>query len=274
MLLLYKAPYADRALLLDVLETEKARLLGLINDPRHWLANTYIEGWTVQDVVCHLVDEIEEYLRRWDMTGEGNPTEGMDLVSYQEKLRAGALAHHSLPRVEAIARFTLAESKMREVFRNLTQGQWEGVHVYHSLFGLLPVSSYPVIQIADYMLHGWDIQWGLGDKAVRLDERSAGTLIGHVLNLWDYSFNRAAAEGVSMSYGIGTGGQHGGQWAVTVEGGGFRIEETEDLGGLRAIFRYRNAVDMVLTRFHRIAACEAGGDPDEIRAARRLFSGL
>ncbi len=274
MLQLYKAPYADRAVLLDILETEKARLLALINDPRHWLASTYVEGWTVQDVVCHLVDETEQYLRRSDMGGEGNPPQGMDLVSYQAKLRAAARAHHSLPRDEAIARFALAESRMRDVFRALTEEQWDGVHIYHSLFGLLPVSSYPQLQIADYMLHRWDIEWGLGDKAATLDENSAGALIGHVLNLWDYSFNRAAAEGVSMAYGIGTGGQHGGQWAVTVEDGEFRIEETEDLGGLRAIFRYRNAVDMVLTRFHRIAACEASGDPDEIRAARRLFSGL
>jgi hypothetical protein len=79
---------------------------------------------------------------------------------------------------------------------------------------------------------------------------------------------------VSMAFGIGTGGQHGGQWAVTVENGEFRIEETEDLGRLPAIFHYRNAADMVLTRFHRIAASEASGDPDQIRAARRLFSGL
>jgi hypothetical protein len=274
MLQLYKAPYADRGVLLDILETEKARLLGLINDPRHWLANTYVEGWTVQDVVCHLVDETELYLRRSEMAGEGHPPQGMDLVSYQAKLRAAARAHHSLPRDEAIARFTLAESRMRDVFRALTEEQWGGVHIHHSLFGPLPVSSYPQLQIADYMLHGWDIEWGLGDKAATLDEKSAGALIGHVLNLWDYSFNRAAAEGVSMAYGIGTGGQHGGQWAVTVEDGEFRIEETESLGGLRAIFYYRNAVDMVLTRFHRVAASDASGDPDEIRAARRLFSGL
>jgi hypothetical protein len=274
MLQLYKAPYADRAVLVDILETEKVRLLGLIDDPRHWVANTHVEGWTVQDVVCHLVDETEEFLCRWDRAGEGNPPQRMDLDSYRQRLRAGALAHHSLSRDEAIARFTLAESKMRDVFRNLTKEQWDGVHVYHSLFGIMPVSSYPQLQIADYMLHGWDIQRGLGDKLARLDEKSAGALVGHVLNLWDYSFNRAAAEGVSMAYGIGTGGRHGGQWVVSVENGEFRIEETDNLDGLQAIFRYRNAVDMVLTRFHRTAASEASGDPDEIRTARRLFSGL
>jgi hypothetical protein len=100
MLQLYKVTYAHRAVLLDTLETEKARLLDLINDPGHWLANTYVEGWTVQDVVCHLIDEAEEYLRRAETAGDGNPPHTMDLVSYREKLRAGALAHHSLPRDE------------------------------------------------------------------------------------------------------------------------------------------------------------------------------
>jgi hypothetical protein len=143
-----------------------------------------------------------------------------------------------------------------------------------NLFGAMPSSTFPAVQVADYMLHIWDIRWGQGDTTTRLDERSAGTLIPHLFSLWGYTFNRSAAAGASIAYGVRTGGAWGGQWKVVVADSQFVIEAVEDLSEVPAIFHYEDAAEMVLTRFSRIKAAKASGDPDAISSIRSLFSGL
>lgn len=207
---IYRTPYTGREALFEALIAEENRLVGLVSDPGNWRSDTDIDGWTVQDVVCHLIDETEDYLKRWHMAHRSELPEGMDLATFREKLRSGALIHRHLAQDEAIARFTTAASEMMAIFRGLTEEEWNGFNVAHPLFGVMPSSAFPAIQVTDYMLHSWDIHWGLGDRAIRLDERSAGTLIPHMFSLWGYTFDRSAAAGTSIAYGIRTGGAWGG----------------------------------------------------------------
>ncbi|HEV7976858.1 maleylpyruvate isomerase N-terminal domain-containing protein [Amycolatopsis sp.] len=271
---IYRTPYTGRDALLEALRAEEDRLVGVVSDPGNWSSGTYIDGWTVQDVVCHLIDETEDYLKRWDMARKGELPEGIDLATFREKLRSGALAHRHLAQDVAVARFTAAAAEMMAIFRDLTEEEWDGFTIAHPLFGAMPSSTFPAVQVADYMLHIWDIRWGQGDTTTRLDERSAGTLIPHLFSLWGYTFNHSAAAGAAISYGIRTGGAWGGQWKVVVAGSQFVIEAVEDLSEVPAIFHYEDAAEMVLSRFSRIKAAKASGDPDAINAIRSLFSGL
>jgi uncharacterized protein (TIGR03083 family) len=270
----YSTPYSGRSALFDALRTEEKRLVDLVIDPRIWASPTYIDGWTVQDVVCHLVDEAEDYLRRWEMARSCELPDAMDLATFREDLRRRALSYRQLTQDEAIARFAEAASAMTATFSGLTAEQWVGFNVAHPLFGVLPSSAFPAIQVTDYMLHYWDIRAGLGDTSITLDERSAATLIPHMFDLWRYTFDRSAAAGEPIAFGIRTDGAMGGQWKVVVADGGFSIDTVEDLAEVPVVFRYDDAAEMLLTRFQRIKAGTASGDPEAISRIRDLFSGL
>jgi uncharacterized protein (TIGR03083 family) len=270
----YITPYADRDTLLEALAVEEGRLVALVGDPGKWGCATHIDGWTVQDVACHLVDETEDYLKRWDMARRGEPSEVLDLATFREQLREGARAYRHLAQDEAVARFTAATSDMMAIFRGVTEQEWNRLNVSHPLFGSMPSAAFPAIQLADYMLHSWDIHWGLGDPTAKLDDRSAGTLMPHMFNVWHHTFNRDAAAGQRVAYGIRTEGPSGGQWKVTVSDGQFVIEAAKDLSDVPAIFRYAGAAELLLTRFHRIKGGTASGDPEAIGLVGSLFSGL
>jgi hypothetical protein len=63
--------HTGRDALLAALCAEEDRLVGVVSDPDNWRSDTQIDGWTVQDVVCHLIDDAENNLKRWDMARRG-----------------------------------------------------------------------------------------------------------------------------------------------------------------------------------------------------------
>lgn len=263
--------YSSKDEVLDVIRTERARFYKIIDDPANWKVDTRCEGWQVRDMVGHMIDVTEGYLNRWDMAHKGEQPDVVGLVVMGDDLNKGALALRSLSREEAISRLKAASNKMMGIFESLTEDDWNNFIVVHKFMGPLPTFFYPAFQIMDYGVHTWDMNWGLGDKDARLDERTAGVLLPYMFILWQYTVDQESAKGVDLTYGIKADGEWGGQWKVTVKDGQWSNEPADGLSDVDAVFHYEHPSDLVLTAYQRFDGGEASGDPDAIKKVRRLF---
>ncbi len=264
--------YSSKDVVLDVVKTERARFLEVVDNPDNWYVDTRCEGWQVRDLVGHMIDVTESYLNRWDIasTGEEAPA-GRGWVVMASDLNEGALAFRKLSRDEAIARLKNASNKLMKHFEALDEDSWNNYMVSHVFSGPVPAFCYPAFQIMDYGVHTWDMHWGLGKKDELLDERTAGVLIPYMFVIWQYSVDQEAAKGVDITYGIKVDGEWGGTWKARVKDGQFTYESTDDLSDAQAVFHFNNPSDMVLTTYQRFQGGEATGDPDVIDKARNVF---
>jgi uncharacterized protein (TIGR03083 family) len=263
--------YAGKPVMLDVIRTERQKFYDLIDNPANWLVETRCTGWQVRDIVGHLIDTTEGYLKRWEMARTGEQPEVLNLLVMAEYVNAGALAFRSLPRREAIARLKTASDQMMAIFESLTEDDWNNFLVTHRYMGPLPPLFYPAFQVMDYGVHTWDIHYGLGQKTRKLDERTAGALIPFMFVLMQYTVDAASAEGLDLDYGIEISGPWGGRWRVQVKDGKFTNQpEGGDFEGAQAIFSY-DPSDFVLSSFQRFPGGAARGDPQVIEQVRRLF---
>jgi uncharacterized protein (TIGR03083 family) len=263
--------YSSKDEVLDVVRTERARFYDVIDTPNNWNVDTRCEGWEVRDLVGHMIDVTESYLKRWDMARQGELPQGRGWLVMADDLNKGALAFRSLSRDEAIARLKSASDKLMATFESLTEDQWSNFMVSHVFSGPTPSFCYPAFQIMDYGVHTWDMHWGLGAKEAKLDERTAGVLVPYMFIIWQYSVDQEAAKGVDITYGIKVDGEWGGQWKITVKDGQFSYEAADDLSDAQAVFHYRHPSDMVLTTYQRIQGGETTGDPEMISKVRNLF---
>ncbi len=264
--------YSSKDVVLDVVRTERDRFYDVIDTPANWNVDTRCEGWQVRDIVGHMIDVTEAYLARWDIARKGQdapPPLGWLVMA--DELNKGALALRSLSRDEAIARLKAASNKLMTIFESLTEDQWNNFMVAHVFSGPLPAFCYPAFQIMDYGVHTWDMHWGLGDKAAKLDERTAGVLLPYMFIIWQYSVDQEAAKGVDITYGIKVDGEWGGQWLCKVKDGQFSYEAAADLSDAQANFHFKHPSDMVLTTYQRIRGGETTGDPEVINKARNIF---
>lgn len=264
--------YSSKDVVLDVVRTERDRFYEVIDDPNNWTVDTRCEGWQVRDMVGHMIDVTEAYLKRWDMANRGQDAPaalGWQVMA--SKLNEGALGFRSLPREEAIARLKADSDKLIQDFEALSEADWNGFMVSHVFSGPVPAFCYPAFQIMDYGVHTWDMHWGLGDKDARLDERTAGILVPYMFIIWQYSVDQKAAEGADVTYGIKIDGEWGGQWKITIKDGQFSYEAVDSLEGLPAVLHFKNASDMVLTTYQRFEGGDASGDPETIKKVRGLF---
>lgn len=263
--------YSSKDVVLDVIRTEQQRFFEVVDNPNNWLVDTRCEGWQVRDMVGHMIDVTEGYLKRWEMAHQGEYPNGIGLGVMADELNKGALNLRSLSREEAIARLKAAASKMMSIFEGLSEEDWSGFNVSHIFMGPLPTFFFPAFQIMDYGVHTWDMHWGLGDKDAKLDERTAGVLVPYMFILWQYTVDQEAAEGGDVVYGLDVDGEWGGKWKVTVKDGQFSAESTDDLSDAQAVFHFSHPSDMVLTAYQRFEGGEASGDENAIKQVRGLF---
>ena len=264
--------YDSKDVVLDVVRTERKNLFNVVDNPDNWYVDTRCEGWQVRDIVGHMLDVSEAYLDRWEMAekGEDAPAPlGWQVMG--EKLNEGALAKRNLSREEAITRLKSASNKLLEHFESLSEEEWNNFMVSHVFSGPTPAFCYPAFQIMDYGVHTWDINWGLGDKDARLDERTAGVLVPYMFVIWQYSVDQEAAEGVDITYGVEIDGEWGGKWKLAVKDGQFSYEAVDDTSDLPAVLHFDHPSDMVLTTYQRFPGGTVTGNPEIIDTARNLF---
>jgi len=238
--------YSGKDTVLDVIRTERANFFDVIDDPNNWDVQTRCTEWEVRDIVGHMIDVTEGYLSRWDMARKNESADALGLLVMGETLNENAQGFRSLSREEAIARLKADSDKMLAIFDSLTADEWGGFNVTHPYMGPLPTLFYPAFHVMDYGVHTWDMNWGLGQKDAKLEERTAGVLVPYMFILMQVTVDQESAKDVDAVFGVKIDGEWGGQWRVTIKDGTFSYEPAENLEGDRPSFTSKMRLTLCL----------------------------
>lgn len=268
------SPFAGdaKSTVLSVMRRDREKFTKLVSDPKNWNVMTRCEGWEVRDLVGHMIDVMEGYFKQWDATkrGESPTTAGLDVMG--TTLNDHALDFRSLSREEALDRFKKDAAKLDGMLDSLTADEWGSSIVMHPYGGPAPAGAYATFQIMDYAVHGYDIEYGLGNKLATIDEASAGLILPFSFIFWQGTVDQKQSEGVDITYGIDVAGAWGGKWRVTVKDNKFAWEpEKGNFEGCDAVFFFPTVQEEVLTFFGRFPGGAAQGDPKVIEKVRHLF---
>ncbi len=249
--------YAARDNLLRVVQTEAEALFDMARADGAWERPTACPIWQVRDIVGHLIDVTEGYFTGFDAARSGAAVpQPLGLRVMAEGLDAGARAHRDLTREEALDRLRTDFAKLMETCRALGPDEWGGTQVPHKYMGTLPAFFYPVFQLMDYGVHGWDIRQGTG-QAHGLAADTADFLVPFMFILWQATAS-VPASFVPVSVGIRVSGRNAGDWVVAVSPAGLSYTRG-DVSGLPAVLEF-DPGSLVLTAFGRVNAGTISGD--------------
>jgi len=268
------SPFAGdaKSTILSVMRRDRDKFTRLVSDPKNWNVMTRSAGWEVRDLVGHMIDVMEGYFKNWDLAKKGDAasTAGMEVMG--TSLNDHALDFRKLSREEALDRFKKDAQKLDGILDALTADEWGSFIVMHPYGGPVPGGAYATFQIMDYAVHGYDIEYGLGDKLATIDEASAGLILPFTFIFWSATVDQDEARGGDMTYGIHIAGAWGGKWRCTVKDGKFTYEpEKGDFEGCDALFFYPTVQEEVFTFFGLFPGGAAQGDPAAIKKVRHLF---
>ena len=189
--------YAAKDNLLRVLRREAEALFEMAeNGP--WTATTACPKWETRDIVGHLIDVTESYFTGFDAARSGTAAaEPLGVKVMQERLDEGAKEYRGLDQAEAVARLRSDFEKMMEISEALGPDEWGGLQVGHKYMGPLPAFIYPVFQLVDYGVHGWDIRQGSG-RAHSLLGDMADLLAPFMFILWQATADVPAYSGLCL----------------------------------------------------------------------------
>jgi uncharacterized protein (TIGR03083 family) len=260
--------FAAKDNLLRIVREEAEGFFGLVEDPDVWEAPTAAGHWQVRDLVGHLVDTTEGYLRRFDTTRGGETAEGVaplnEMAINADKF---ALEFRNTPREELLARLHDDFSQAIKMFEAVDEKDWSGMLITHAYMGPLPAFFYPIGQLMDYGVHSWDVREGL-KQAHFLGSDAADMLVPFMFVLWQATTDTSRLGGDTLEVGIRVSGHNSGEWRVNVTGEGMAYEPGS-LDDMPVVLDFDPA-SLVLTAFGRTSTGTAIGDLD---AARR-FAGL
>jgi uncharacterized protein (TIGR03083 family) len=259
---------ASKDHLLGVVRTEMDETFALVSDLERWNAPTACEGWEVRDVVGHLVDTTEEYLRGWEAARAGEPgPEPLGLPAMAANVDRGAKALRDIPQADLIERLRTAADQMMGIFEETSDEDWTGFMVPHLYMGPLPVMFYPAFQLVDYAVHSWDIREGIG-LPHQLSGDAADFLVPVIFILWQYTTDTSqVAE--AHSVGVRVSGNNGGDTRLDISPDGVQFGPG-DLSDCRAVLEFDPAT-FVLTGYARMNGGTVRGDRDAAAALRRLI---
>ena len=176
--------YAAKDNVLRVVRLEAEALFGMAEVSDSWTAATACPEWEVRDVVGHLIDVTESYFTAFRAAATGQDVDKpLGLKVMRERLDEGAKSHRDLAQGEAMERLRADFFKMVELCAALGPDEWGGQQITHKSMGPLPAFFYPVFQLMDYSVHGWDIRQGTG-RAHGLAGDTADLLVPFMFILW------------------------------------------------------------------------------------------
>ena len=259
---------ASKERVLSVLQGEMDAMFELIADPARWEAPTACENWEARDVVGHLVDTTEGYLPAFaGARTNASAEEPLGLRGMAELVDKGAKSLRKVPRDELIGRLRDDSERMMAEFRALSADDWSGFMVPHKYMGPLPAMFYPMFQIVDYAVHGWDIREGMREPHA-LSGDAADLLVPVIFVLWSAT---ADVSGVDHPYSVGvrTTGHNGGDVRADVSSEGVQFTPG-DIDDCPAILEFDPAT-LVLTGYARMNGGTARGDEQLAGKFRGLF---
>jgi len=249
--------YAAKENLLRIVRLEAEALFRLAGDADRWAAPTACPKWEVRDIVGHLIDVTESYFTGFDAAATGaeaaNP---LGVKVMQDRLDEGAKVHRELAQGEALERLRADCEKMMAICAALGPQEWGGQQVGHKYMGPLPAFFYPVFQLMDYAVHGWDIRQGTG-RAHGLGGDTADMLVPFMFILWQAT-TEPLADGEALAVGIRVSGRNAVDYLVNITGEGLSYAR-EDVSGMPAVIEF-DPGSLVLTAFGRVNAGTIRGD--------------
>ena len=259
---------ASKQRVLDVLQAEMDLMFDLVADPARWEAPTACENWEARDVVGHLVDTTEGYLpafagARSDATPEA-PLGVRDMATHVDQ---GAKSLRKVPREELIGRLRDDSERMMEEFTALSADDWAGFMVPHKYMGPLPAMFYPMFQIVDYAVHGWDIREGTRTPHAMSGD-AADLLVPVIFVLWSATADVGNVDS-PYSVGVRTTGHNGGDMRADVSSEGVQFSPG-DIDDCAAVLEFDPAT-LVLTGYARMNGGTARGDEELAGKFRDLF---
>ena len=256
---------------MNVMRRDRANFIRVVSDPKNWNVQTRCTEWETRDLVGHMIDVLEGYMKNWEIAKKGSQADAAGLPVMAETLNDHAKDFRKLSREEALERFKKDAEKFDAILEGLTPEEWTSFIVAHPYSGPVPAGFYGTFQIMDYGVHPYDVEYGLGHKLATIDEATAGLILPFAFIFWQYQVDQKAAQGVDTQYGIDVAGPWGGKWRITVKDGKWSPEpETGNFEGCDALFKFDSAADFVLTFFGRFPGGSASGDPEVIHKVRHL----
>jgi uncharacterized protein (TIGR03083 family) len=260
--------FAAKDNLLRVVREEAENFFALVEVPENWQMPTASGHWQVRDIVAHLVDTTEGYIERFETTRGGQTADGLaPLTEMARTADARALEFRNVPREELLARLRDDFSRAMKMFEQVDQSDWGGFTVTHAYMGPLPAFFYPIGQLMDYGVHGWDIREGL-ELPHYLSADAADMLVPWMFVLWQATTDTSRLEGGDLDVAVRVSGRNGGTTRVRVTNEGMTYEPGP-ADGAQVVLDFDPA-SLVLTAFGRTRCGTPYGDHD---AARR-FAGL
>jgi uncharacterized protein (TIGR03083 family) len=249
--------YAAKDNLLRVLRREADALFEMAaNGP--WTGKTACSEWEARDIVGHLIDVTESYFVGFDAARSGATVDDpLGVRVMQDRLDEGAKQHRSLTQAKAVERLRTDFSKMMEIFEALGPEDWGGLIVPHKYMGPLPAFFYPVFQLMDYGVHGWDIRQGSG-RAHSLLGDTADLLAPFMFILWQATTEVPDDTTDAYAVGVSVSGRNAQDYLVNVTVDGMKYAQ-EDVSGLPAVIEF-DPGSLVLTAFGRVNAGTIRGD--------------
>jgi uncharacterized protein (TIGR03083 family) len=260
--------FAAKDNLLRVVRNEAESFFAFAEVPENWEAPTSSGHWQVRDIVAHLVDTTEGYIERFETTRAGGAAEPLaPLTEMARTADQRALGLRDVAREELLSRLRDAFQQAMKMFEDVDEQDWGGFIVTHAYMGPLPAFFYPIGQLMDYGVHGWDLREG-AEMTHFLSPDAADFLVPFSFVLWQATIDTSKLEGGDLDIAVRVSGRNGGTWRVKVTNEGMSYEEGS-ADGAQAVLDFDPA-SLVLTAFGRTRSGTPYGDEE---AARR-FAGL
>jgi uncharacterized protein (TIGR03083 family) len=261
--------YAAKDNLLRVVREEAEAFFALAEVPENWESPTTSGHWQVRDIVGHLIDTTEGYLERFETTRGGGTAEGLaPLTEMARTADKRALAFRDKPREELLTRLHDDFSRAMKMFEEVSEEDWGAMMVTHAYMGPLPAFFYPIGQLMDYGVHGWDVREGL-DMTHFLSADAADLLVPFMFILWQATTDTSRLSGGDLDVAVRVSGRNGGTFRVSCTGEGMSYEPgSADDAPVLLDF---DPASLVLTAFGRARSGTPYGDLDEARRFAGLF---
>jgi uncharacterized protein (TIGR03083 family) len=259
---------ASRTNLMRAVRAEAAAFFELA-ESTGWEAPTACANWQVRDHVGHMIDVTEGYFAAFDHARAGTEAPGaLGLPVMAQRLDEHARAFRNLGKQDALERVQDAFDRMLEISDGLTDEEWTGLVVPHPYMGPLPACCYPVFQLVDYTVHGWDIR-ECTDAARPLDGAAADLLVPVALIVWQ---STAVTSALSEPFAMGirvTSGANAGDYRFDGGPDGLTYAPA-DLDDVPAVLE-ADPGTLVLASYGRLRGGTVRGDHAVADRFRRLF---
>lgn len=261
--------YAAKDNLLRVVREEAERFFAIAEQPANWESPTAAGHWQVRDIAGHLVDTTEGYLERFEATRAGGSVDalaGLDAMATTADDRAHI--HRDIEQKELMDRLRDDFAKVMALFEEINEQDWSNLMVTHGYMGPLPAFFYPIAQLMDYGVHGWDLRQGLGMEHF-MNADAADLLVPFMFVLWQATTDASRLGGKLLQVGIRVSGRNAGTFRVTVDDDGLAYEPGP-IDDMPATLDFDPA-SLVLTAFGRTCSGTAYGDLEEANRFAGLF---